>query len=126
MSFETIHGQEVGTYLAKQQSHLALTLPMDTNTHGQCQRDAPACPRSFGCGMRTHGLNHRVRTLCWLCDIPAVLGQRESNTRRLGKYHIFFLDNPGLYPRSRLRFAQTTKRTKPRARLCSLCAGDSC
>lgn len=67
MSFETIHGLEM----------LALTL---------------GCSSSFGCRMRAHGLNCRARTL----GIPAVLGQRERNTRRLGKYHFFFcLNKPG-------------------------------
>lgn len=69
---------------------------MDTSAHTQCNRDAPACPCSFGCRMRTHRLNCRAKTLCWLCGIPAVLGHWESNTRRLRKYHIFCLNKPGL------------------------------
>lgn len=45
-----------------------------------------ACPRGCGHRMRTCALNCRMRILCCLYGIPAVLGQRESNTRRPGEF----------------------------------------
>lgn len=103
MSFETIHGQEM----------LALTLP----TVPAVQRDAPAAPAAgWGPTDWIAEWGPWPSQLCW--------GKGKETPGDWENITFFcFLNKPG--PWSWLLFAQSTERTKPHARLLSLCAGDS-